>query len=92
VSEPRPFTGVVEALPPEEWAVRLRISLDHFRKNYRGPVARIGANVRIYSADIHDWLGRLTGAESSGEAPDPWGGVGDAEKGALSRRKSGQAA
>lgn len=88
----KPFTGVIEALPAEEWAVRLRISLDHFKKHYRGPVARIGANVRISSADIHVWLERLTGAEASDDAPDPWGGVGDAEKGALSTRKRGKAA
>lgn len=85
----RPFTGVIEALPPEEWAVRLRVSLDHFRKHYKGPVAHIGANVRIYSADVHEWLDELTGRKVPS---DPWAGVGDAEEGALSGRESGKAA
>lgn len=86
----RPFTGVIEALPAEEWAVRLRISLDHFKKHYQGPVARIGANVRIYSYDIHAWLGVLTGHETSVEPPDAWGGVGDGEI-ALQQRQKGAA-
>lgn len=86
----RPFTGMIEALPAEEWAVRLRISLDHFKKHYHGPIARIGANVRIYSYDIHDWMGALTGQSDAVEAPDPWGGVGDGEI-ALSARQKGAA-
>ena len=86
----KPFTGVVEALPAEEWAVRLRISLDHFKKHYRGPVARIGANVRIYSADIHDWMGVLTGHSPEAEPADSWGGVGDGEI-ALAERQKGAA-
>ena len=76
-------------MPPEEWAVRLRVSLDHFRKHYNGPVAKIGANVRIYSADVHAWLDALTGRTMN---DDPWAGVGDAEEGALSGRKPGKAA
>lgn len=88
----RPFTGLVEALPPEEWAVRLRVSLDHFKKHYKGPVAKIGANARIYSCDIHDWLLVLTGRPVVADGPDPWAGVGDAEEGALSGREPGKAA
>lgn len=88
----RPFTGVIEALPPEEWAVRLRVSLDHFRKHYNGPIAKIGANVRIYSCDVHEWLDGLTGRAEVNDAPDPWAGVGDGQEGSLSGREPGKAA
>lgn len=87
----RPFTGVVEALPPEEWAVRLRISPDHFRKKYNGPILKIGANVRIYSYDIHEWL---EGVGKTSIVSDPWAGVGsdDAEEGSLPARKQSEMA
>ena len=82
---PRPFTGVVEALPAEEWAVRLRVSLDHFKKHYHGPVARIGANVRIYSSDIHDWL-KVLADELESEVQGRFGDAYDALHPALKRR------
>jgi hypothetical protein len=89
MSQVRPFTGVVEALPPEEWAVRLRISVDHFRKRYKGPVKRIGAVVRIYSYDVHEWLESFGGASITA---DPWAGVGsdDAEESSLPARKQSE--
>lgn len=91
MSEPRPFTGVIEALPPEEWAVRLRISVDHFRKKYKGPVLRIGANVRIYSYDIHEWLDAMQPGSINADA---WAGVGadDAEESTLPARKQSEMA
>jgi len=73
----------------EAAASRLGIGLDLFRKRYTGRVIRIGANVRIFAADLHEWLDALGG---SGLTSDPWDGVGDAEEGALPKRKQGQMA
>jgi hypothetical protein len=72
----RPFTGQIECLPVEEWAVRLRVSPDHFRRIYKGRVLHLGANLRIYAADLHEWLD-AQGAEDSNH--DPWNGVGETQ-------------
>lgn len=85
----RPYYGPVEALTMEGAAQRLGISLDLFRKRYTGRVIRIGANVRVSAADLHEWLDALGGA---GVTSDPWDGVGDAEESALPKRKQGQVA
>lgn len=90
MSEGKPYYGPVEALTMEAAASRLGIGLDLFRKRYTGRVIRIGANVRIFAADLHEWLDALGGA---GVKADPWDGVGDdAEEGALPKRKQGQMA
>lgn len=86
----RPYYGPVEALTMEQAASRLGIGLDLFRKRYTGRLIRIGANVRVAAADLHDWLDGLGGA---GLKSDPWDGVGDdAEEGALQKRQQGQVA
>lgn len=90
VSQMRPYYGPVEALTVEAAASRIGIGLDLFRKRYTGRYVRIGANVRVMAADLHDWL---DGLGASGLKSDPWDGVGDdAEEGALPKRKQGQMA
>ena len=91
MSDNRPYYGPVEALTMEGAASRLGIGLDLFRKRYTGRIIRIGANVRIMAADLHEWLDGLGGAALKSDA---WEGVGDndAEEGALPKRKQGQVA
>ena len=80
----RPYYGPVEALTMEQAASRLGIGLDLFRKRYTGRIVKIGANVRIAAADLHEWLDGL----GAGLKSDPWAGVGDdAEESALPARK-----
>ncbi len=74
----RPFVGPIECLPVEEWAVRLRVSSDHFRRIYTGRVMHLGANLRIYAADLHEWLD-AQGAQDSNQ--DSWNGVGETHAG-----------
>jgi hypothetical protein len=86
----RPYYGPVEALTMEQAASRLGIGIDLFRKRYTGRVLRIGANVRIAAADLHEWLDGLGGNNVNA---NPWDTVvGDAEEGALSKGQQGQVA
>ena len=85
----RPYYGPVEALTVEQAASRIGVGLDLFRKRYTGRYVRIGANVRVMAADLHEWLDHLG---AGAVAADPWDGVGDAEEGALPKRKQGQVA
>ena len=89
MAETRPYYGPVEALTVEQAASRIGVGLDLFRKRYTGRYVRIGANVRVMAADLHDWLDRLG---AGAVAADPWDGVGDAEEGTLPKRKQGQVA
>lgn len=85
----RPYSGPIEALTIDEWAVRLRVSPEHLRKIYTGKVVHLGSLPRIYAAHLHDWLDAADAAEV---LSDPWAGVGDAEAVALSKRQPGKAA
>lgn len=81
----KPYYGPFELLTLEEAASRCKVGLDLFRKRYTGPIAKIGANVRVSAADLHEWAGGIAG---SGLKEDPWAGVGDdAEESALPARK-----
>ncbi len=87
----RPYSGPIEALTIDEWAVRLRVSPEHLRKIYTGKVVHLGSLPRIYAAHLHDWLDAPATAEV---LSDGWAGVGenDAEAVALSKRQPGKAA
>lgn len=76
---PRPYAGPIEVLPAEEWAVRFRITPEHFRKIYTGRWTYVGLDratlPRIYSGHLHDWLD-AGGAEAIAQ-PGSWDGVGE---------------
>lgn len=71
----RPYYGPIECPTIEEWAVRFRCSVDHFDKEYTGRRIRLGSILRIYAADVHEWLDARTGGSVT---VDTWAGVGDA--------------
>lgn len=83
----RPYYGPVELLTIEEVATRMRVGVDAADKHYTGRRVKIGKLVRIYAADLHEWLVGFDDAEF-----DPWSGVGDAEEKPLSKREQGERA
>lgn len=85
----RQYAGPVEAYTLTECATRLRISEELFNRAYTGPRTKIGSNVRIYAAHLHDWLDAQGQDEDAG---DSWSGVGDAKEAALRKHQQGEAA